>query len=70
MADALVRYRFTVDEWQEMGRVGLFDEDARLELIDGEVVEMTPIGNRHALCVTRLNGPPPMSPPTGGMIDR
>lgn len=54
MADALVRYRFSVGEWQEMGRLGLFDEDARLELIDGEVVEMTPIGDRHAICVGRL----------------
>lgn len=38
-----------------MGRLGLFDEDARLELIDGEIVEMAPIGSRHFLCVTRLN---------------
>ena len=37
-----------------MGRAGLFDEDARVELLDGEVTEMAPIGDRHALCVTRV----------------
>lgn len=38
-----------------MGRAGLFDEDARVELLDGQIVEMAPIGSRHAACVTRLN---------------
>lgn len=37
-----------------MGEAGIFSEDDRVELIDGEVVEMTPIGWRHAFCVTRL----------------
>ncbi len=31
-------------------------EDDRVELIDGQVVEMSPIGDRHASCVRRLNG--------------
>src|SRR5262249_35682314 len=34
---------------------GLFGDGARLELIDGEVIEMSPIGSRHASCVARLN---------------
>lgn len=38
-----------------MGEAGIFSEDDRVELIDGEVVEMTPIGWRHAQCVTLLN---------------
>ncbi len=38
-----------------MDRVGLLDEDARVELIDGEIVDMAPIGDRHMLCVTRLD---------------
>ena len=33
----------------------LFDEDKRVELVEGDVLEMAPIGDRHALCVTRLN---------------
>lgn len=38
-----------------MGQAGLFDEDARVELLDGQVTQMAPIGDRHALCVNRLN---------------
>lgn len=37
-----------------MGAVGLFGEDDRVELIEGEIIEMTPIGSRHAACVARL----------------
>jgi Uma2 family endonuclease len=50
-----VRHAFTVTEWHRMGEAGLFGEDARLELLDGEVIEMSPIGSRHASCVARLN---------------
>ena len=49
------RHLFTVDEYERMGVVGLFGEDDRVELIEGEIVEMTPIGSRHAACVSRLN---------------
>ena len=44
----------TVEEFLEMAESGLFAEDARLELIEGEIVEMAPIGKRHAGCVRRL----------------
>lgn len=37
-----------------MGEVGIFGEDDRVELIDGEVVRMTPVGLRHVRCVNRL----------------
>jgi Uma2 family endonuclease len=49
-----VRHAFTVDEWHRMSDVGLFGEDARMELLDGEVIEMAPIGSRHGGCVTYL----------------
>ncbi|MHB8263141.1 MAG: Uma2 family endonuclease [Acidimicrobiales bacterium] len=52
---SLLEHAFTVDEWDEMGRIGLFEEDARMELIDGRIVDMNPIGDRHASCVDRLN---------------
>lgn len=55
MASLSPRHAFSVAEWEQMGRAGLFDEDARVELIDGEIVDMTPIGARHQLCVKRLN---------------
>ena len=37
-----------------MGEIGMFAEDARVELLDGEVIEMAPIGSRHAGCVKYL----------------
>lgn len=53
--DLIARYRFTVDEYHRMGEAGVFAEDARVELINGEIVEMTPIGSRHAALVRRLD---------------
>jgi len=50
-----VRHAFTIDEWHRMGEVGLFGDNARVELLDGEVIEMAPIGSRHGGCVNRLN---------------
>ena len=48
------RYRFDVDEFARMGEAGIFTEDDRVELIDGEVLEMSPIGPPHAGTVNRL----------------
>lgn len=45
------RRLFTVDEFHEMARAGIFSEHDRVELIQGEIVEMTPIGSRHIACV-------------------
>ena len=47
-------YRFAVDEFARMGEAGIFTEDDRVELIDGTVLEMTPIGPPHAGIVGRL----------------
>ena len=47
------RHSFSLDEWHRMGDV--LGGDARVELIEGEIVEMSPIGARHARCVNRLN---------------
>jgi len=35
-----------------MGEVGLLNEDSRVELIDGEIVEMAPIGSSHGVMLT------------------
>ena len=52
---AVRKYRFTVEEYHRMGEAGIFHEDGRVELIDGEVMRMSPIGWRHIYCVRRLN---------------
>ena len=49
------RRKFTVADYHRMGDAGILHEDDRLELIDGELFEMAPIGTRHAGTVTRLN---------------
>src|SRR3712207_4278462 len=54
--EALRRRRFTVEEYHKMGEAGILGEDDRVELIDGEVLEMTPIGWRHVWCVRQLIG--------------
>src|SRR5438445_10506595 len=56
MALPPLRGPFTVDTYQRLGELGILGEDDRVELIDGQVVEMSPIGDRHASCVRRLNG--------------
>lgn len=49
----LTRRRFTVAQYDRMGRVGILTEDDRVELIDGEIIEMNPIGGWHASDVKR-----------------
>lgn len=55
MSVPLVRRRFTVEEYHRMVQAGILSEDDRVELLEGEIVEMVPIGSRHAACVNRLN---------------
>jgi Uma2 family endonuclease len=53
----LSRRLFTVEEYHRMAEAGIFRPDERIELIEGEIVQMSPIGPRHAGCVinaTRL----------------
>jgi Uma2 family endonuclease len=49
------RHRITVEEYYRMAEVGLLAPDARVELIDGEIIDMPPIGSRHGALVTRLH---------------
>jgi Uma2 family endonuclease len=51
MATEIVKRRFTVDEYQKMGQAGILRERDRVELIDGEIIEMSPIGRSHCACV-------------------
>ena len=49
------RRRFTADEYHRLAEVGILHEDDRVELIEGEIIIMAPIGLRHAACVGLLN---------------
>jgi Uma2 family endonuclease len=49
------RHRWTVEDYHRMGRTGFLSEDDRVELIEGELIEMAPIGSKHADCVDGLN---------------
>ncbi len=54
-ADLGVKRRaLTVEAYHRMGEVGIFAPDERVELIEGEVVEMAPIGSRHSGLVNRI----------------
>ncbi len=48
------RRRFSVHDYHRMGEAGILHEDDRVELIEGEIVEMTAIGTRHFSCVNGL----------------
>ena len=49
------RHRITTDEYYRMAEVGIFKADDRVELIEGEIFDMSPIGEDHASVVKRLN---------------
>lgn len=49
-----IRRPFTVDDYHQMGEIGMLAEDERTELLDGEVVCTMPISSRHAGCVKWL----------------
>lgn len=55
MAVALAHHRFTVDEYFRMAETGILKRGQRVELIQGEIVDMTPVGRRHMASVDRLN---------------
>lgn len=47
-------YQFSVEEYYKLGEAGIFHEDDRVELLNGEIVIMAPIGTRHMKAVRRL----------------
>jgi Uma2 family endonuclease len=49
------RHRLTVEQYHRMAETGVLARDARVELIEGVIVEMAPIGSRHAATVNKLN---------------
>ena len=55
MEDRPHRHRITVDEYHRMAAEGSFAPDARVELIDGVIIDMPPIGSEHAAIGTELD---------------
>jgi Uma2 family endonuclease len=53
-AEGVPRWRWTTAELERMCKLGLFDEDARIELIGGEIVPMSPTGRRHEVVADEL----------------
>lgn len=54
--DSWVPYhRFTVDEYYRMAEVGVLEPDARVELIEGEIIDMASMGSWHCGTVDWLN---------------
>lgn len=47
-------FRFSSADYFHLGELGVFLEGDRVELIDGEIIQMSPEGTRHFACVTRL----------------
>jgi len=53
--ELIVRHRLTVADYHRMGEAGILHEDSRVELIEGEIIDMAPIGSRHAGTVCQLS---------------
>jgi Uma2 family endonuclease len=51
----VARRLFTVEEYHRMAEAGIIGADERVELIEGEIVQMAPIGPRHVGCVINVN---------------
>lgn len=49
------RYHISVEEYEQAVEAGIFRPGARLELIEGEILEMAPMGSRHTLAAARLH---------------
>jgi Uma2 family endonuclease len=48
------KHKVSVSEWHKMVKYNIFPPEARMELIEGEIIDMAPIGPSHAGCVIKL----------------
>ena len=56
MVYAPPKWKLTIDEYHRMGDAGIFREDDRVELLDGELYRMPPIGDDDIGTVVRSTG--------------
>ena len=49
-----LKHRISADAYRRMAEAGVFQPEARLELIEGEILDMAPIGKLHSSIVNRL----------------
>lgn len=54
MIATAAKHCFSVDDYHRMAEAGILTEDDRVELIEGDILPMSPIGDRHAACVEKL----------------
>ncbi|HYY41710.1 MAG TPA: Uma2 family endonuclease, partial [Pyrinomonadaceae bacterium] len=55
MSVQIAKRYFNVSEYYRMAEAGILTEADRVELINGEIIKMSPIGSLHAACVKGLN---------------
>ena len=55
MSAQLEKWHFNIEQYYRLAEVGVLKPDDRVELIEGEIVKMSPIGSPHASCVSRAN---------------
>ena len=51
---APTRHKLSVEDYHKLGDAGVLSEDSRVELIEGELIDMAPIGASHVWVVNRL----------------
>ncbi len=55
MNTTILLHKFSVEEYYHLAEKGILQEDERVELIDGKIIDMAPVGSIHTSCVNRLN---------------
>jgi Uma2 family endonuclease len=55
MSVQLERRSFSAEEYHRLAEAGILSEDDRVELIEGEIFTVSPVGLAHIACVDRLN---------------
>lgn len=55
MSVEVSKLQFSIEDYYRLAAAGVLRGDDRVELIEGEIIKMNPIGSRHAACVGRLS---------------